>query len=366
MMRIAFVLSHPVPPTAQGGAERWVLEAAQALARHADVTVHYMGPGELETRTPVRARRHQGLRPPRIVPEADRLTVAPGLVGAASGADVVHIHQFGTLTAQAAAVLGRLRRRAVFVTDHGSGGLPLGRRLHLDRLFDGFLEVSAFAATFAPPDKRRLMYGGADPERFRPGERASPAFALYAGRIAPHKGVDWLIESLPEGSRLVVAGRPDEERWPGYLDLLRYTARGKDVSFELNAPDERLAELYRSASVVVLPSVFEDVYGRRHRLPELLGLTLLEGMASGTPVICSRAAGMPDAIDSGVTGLIVEPGEVDGLRAALRALLDDPEAVETMGAAARERALERFTWDAVAARCLKAYSELAPRALPAP
>src|SRR5436190_20738395 len=167
-------------------------------------------------------------------------------------------------------MLGRLRRRAVFVTDHGSGGLPLGRKLRLDRLFDGFLEVSEFAGTFAPPAKRRLMYGGADPERFRPGDRARPPFALYAGRIAPHKGVDWLIRSLPEESRLVVAGRPDEERWPGYLELLRSAARGKDVDFELNTPDERLAELYRSASVVVLPSVFEDVYGRSHRLLELL------------------------------------------------------------------------------------------------
>lgn len=353
-MRVSFVLTTPYRADASGGAERWVEEAARALSRRAGVQVEYLGEGDLWGAPG--SRRHRSARPPGR--EGERLRLAPGLVRAGSAADVVHIHQFGTLSAQLVAIAGRLRRRAVFVTDLGSSGLAQGRRLGLDRLFHGFLELSEFAAAQTPAERTRVVYGGVDTERFRPGPKADPPFALYVGRLLPHKGVDWLIRSLPDGMPLVIAGRQDLELHPSYLPHLRSLAEGKDVTFELDPPDERVAELYSSAAAAVVPSVSIDLYGEHKRVPELLGLVALEALASGTPAICSRVASLPEVVRHGVTGLLVDERDERGLRDSLERLIGDPGEAARMGAAGRDEVLERFTWDRVADRLLDAYREL--------
>jgi glycosyltransferase involved in cell wall biosynthesis len=91
---------------------------------------------------------------------------------------------------------------------------------------------------------------------------------------------------------------------------------------------------------------------------ELLGLVVLEAMASGTPVICSRTGGLPEVVQHGVTGFLVEPGNVEELRDRLDELLGDPQLTTAMGRRARELVLERFTWKRCAQRCLEVYEEL--------
>ena len=81
-------------------------------------------------------------------------------------------------------------------------------------------------------------------------------------------------------------------------------------------------------------------------------------MASGTPVVCSRLGGLTEVVQDGVTGYLVEPGDVAGLRERLAELLGDPALAARLGRNARELALERFTWRACAERCLVAYGEL--------
>jgi glycosyltransferase involved in cell wall biosynthesis len=131
------------------------------------------------------------------------------------------------------------------------------------------------------------------------------------------------------------------------------------VTFAERVSDDELPRLYRRARVLVLPSVHENCYGQRVPISELLGLSVLEAMASGTPVVCSRLGGLPEIVADGETGYLVEPGDVDGLRDRLEAVLRDPERADRMGRAARESVVERFTWSACAARCLAAYGELA-------
>jgi glycosyltransferase involved in cell wall biosynthesis len=99
-------------------------------------------------------------------------------------------------------------------------------------------------------------------------------------------------------------------------------------------------------------------YGRRIPVPELLGLGLLEAMASGTPVVASRVGGVPEIVQHGQTGYLVDPGNTADLREHLRTLLDNPRLARHQGDNARDLVLERFTWDAVAQRCLDAYAEL--------
>jgi glycosyltransferase involved in cell wall biosynthesis len=197
-----------------------------------------------------------------------------------------------------------------------------------------------------------VIYGGVDVSRFRPSGASKERRVLFVGRLLPHKGLDYLIEAVPAGIPLAIIGRPYD---PAYLDRLRGLAEGKDVSFITDADDQRVVDEYSRASVSILPSVYDDVLGQHHHVPELLGLVLLEAMACGTAVICTDVGGMPEIVDNGVTGFIVPPNDPSALRERIMTILDTPGLAGSMGSAARERVLERFTWRAVAESCVTAY-----------
>jgi glycosyltransferase involved in cell wall biosynthesis len=305
----------------------------------------------------LRAATHLGRHPAH--------PVAPALPAAVlrESADVIHTHHLWSTPSQAAIVAGRVAGKRIAVTDHGLPSSGLGALL--PGLVHRFLPVSEYSAQVlgAPPARTSVIYGGADPDHFRPDPGTRRDGVLFVGRFTPHKGLDRLLAALPEGAVLTCAGtfghdpRPPES---GYADRLRRHAAQLDgrVRFVEAPGDGDLRALYRQARVFVLPSVEENCYGRRIAVSELLGLTVLEAMASGTPVICSRVGGVPEIVDDGETGYLVEPGDVDGLRTRLEQLLRDPAVAGRMGHAARDRVVDRFTWDACAERCLAAYAEL--------
>jgi glycosyltransferase involved in cell wall biosynthesis len=148
---------------------------------------------------------------------------------------------------------------------------------------------------------------------------------------------------------------PPEREYPR---LLRRLAGQRRVEFLGAVPDADLPALHRGAQVVALPSVHVTCYGREVAVSELLGLSGIEAMASGTPVVASRLGGLPEVIEHGVTGFLVEPGNLSELRERLAQILGDRRLAERLGRSARERFLELFTWEACADRCLSAYSEL--------
>ena len=247
------------------------------------------------------------------------------------------------------------------VTDHGLGGGNWAGLL--PRLFDRFLTVSAYSAheLAAPASRTRVVYGGADPTRFSPVPEAQRRGVLFVGRLTPHKGIDRLIESLPEEAELRVVGSVGHDPEPperDYPNLLRRLATKRRVEFLGVVPDPNLPVLYRTAQVLALPSVERTCYGREVVLSELLGLAAIEAMASGTPVVASRLGGLPEVVEDSVTGFLVEPGNVAELRARLALVLGDRRLAARLGRNARERFLEKFTWEACAERCLAAYSEL--------
>jgi glycosyltransferase involved in cell wall biosynthesis len=173
--------------------------------------------------------------------------------------------------------------------------------------------------------------------------------------------VDRLIEALPETSELRVVGsgghdpNPPEREYP---NLLRRLAAQRRVEFEGVVDDADLPTLYRVAQVLALPSVELTCYGRKIAVAELLGLASIEAMASGTPVVASRLGGVSEVVEHGVTGFLVEPGNIAELRWRLAQVLSDRRLAKRLGRNARERFLEMFTWQACADRCLAAYSEL--------
>ncbi|MBV9355442.1 MAG: glycosyltransferase family 4 protein, partial [Chloroflexi bacterium] len=344
-----------------GGGERYPLELARALAPLVETELLIIG-----DRAEI-AREPGGLRV-RTLPAVGYLWqhpahgVAPALVGALGHADLVHTHHLRSTPSRLAAVTAYLRRVPAVVTDHGLSGSDWAAVL--PRLFHRFLMVSAYSARVlrAPPARTRVIYGGADPVRYAPSDADPRRGVLFVGRLTPHKGVDRLISALPRQAHLSIVGSAGHDRLPPeseYPSLLQRLAVDRDVSFHHALPDAELPRAYRSAQLLVLPSVEQTCYGRRVGISELLGLVLLEAMASGTPVIASRLGGLPEVVQDGVTGYLVEPGNVRELHDRLAELLGDPARARRFGRAARELVCARFTWQHCAERCLAAYEELA-------
>ena len=176
----------------------------------------------------------------------------------------------------------------------------------------------------------RVVPSGVDlPESV--GAPDDPPHLLYVGRLSEEKGVLELVEAS-DGLPLVVVGDgPLRDDVPGALGFV--------------APAD-LRPFYERAAVVVCPS-------RR----EGYGVVAREAMAHARPVVATAVGGLPDAVEDGVTGLLVPPNEPAVLRAALLRLLDDAALRQRLGAAARERARLHFGREAAARATLAVYDE---------
>jgi glycosyltransferase involved in cell wall biosynthesis len=343
-----------------GGGERYPLELARALAREVESELITFArrsgtcvePGGLRIRT-LRSVAWVGGHPAH--------PFAPGLIATllTSRADVVHTHHMRSLPSRTAALVGRQRGRCLAVTDHGLQGSSWAGLL--PRLFDLFLTVSAYSALElgAPAARTRVIFGGADVERFAPDPEQPRHGVLFVGRLTPHKGVDRLLRAVPDGVHLRLVGstghdpRPPERDYPR---LLRHLAGARSVEFLGAAADADLPALYRSAAVLALPSVERTCYGKVVRVSELLGLAVLEAMACGTPVVASRVGGLAEIVRDGETGYLVPPEDQRALHDRLAQLTADPRLGRRLGDNARALVLEQFTWARVAERCLQAYA----------
>ncbi len=341
-----------------GGAERYALELARHMADVVPTRLLTFGPVDrLEQRGHLTIRvvgRPWYVRGQRTNPFSFRIT------DDIKTAHVIHCHQRYVLASSFAAVLGRLLRKRVFVSDLGGRGWDISSYCSTDRWFHGHLHISEYSRKVFGQDRcsrARVIYGGVDANRFRPEPSlAKEDCVLFVGRLLPHKGVDYLIEAVPPDMRLEVIGQPYDQN---YYGLLKQLAENKQVVFWHDCDDTELIRSYQKAMCIVLPSVYKSVDGRETQIPELLGQTLLEGMACGLPAICTNVASMPEIVVDGVTGFVVPPNDPAALREKLIWLRDHPQEALKMGEAGRQRVLERFTWPAVVQRCLAAYRELA-------
>jgi len=279
-----------------------------------------------------------------------------GLLRAVAEASVIHAHQTNILASECAALLGMLFGRKVFTSDLGGGGWCLNSRFDTSGWFHGHLHISEYSRILAgkvDDSKHRVIWGGVDTQKFRPNPSlAKESLVVYAGRLMPHKGIDNLIEALPEGLILEVIGRPYHN---GYFEKLKHLAIGRKVVFRTQCDDAEMIRAYQRAMCVVLPSVYRDCYGNETRVPELLGQTPLEAMACGTPAIVTSVASLPEVVADGETGFIVPPNDPAALRCKLEWIRDHSAEAVGMGIAGRKRVEERFTWHAVVDRCLRAY-----------
>ncbi len=170
-------------------------------------------------------------------------------------------------------------------------------------------------------------------ERFGIGG-ARPVIA-GASRVAEYKGIQYLMEAFDRVWRgrdpkpvLVYFG--DGPFMPELQNRMKRLASREDIILAGYRPEA--ADLLAGADVCVVPSTWQEAFG----------LAALEPSSRGVPVIGSRVGGIPEVIEHGVTGLLVEPADVDDLAGAIVELLDHPERRIEMGRAGRQLAQERF------------------------
>lgn len=267
----------------------------------------------------------------------------------AEGLDHIHVHSFAN-AAHVAALSRILGGPSYSLTLHGD--LPVYGRDHGAKL-----SRAAFCTTVTRPlaeDLRRAVPGaqpavitmGVDTDRFTPAETplsAPPLRILSVARLNPMKGHVHLLRAMAarvaagQDLQYIIAGtgpfRPEIEAEIATLGL------GGRVELTGAVSEDRVRDLLRGSHVLALTS-----FG----LGEAAPVAVMEAMACGLPVICSRIGGTADMIDDGQDGLLVPQQDEAAIAAALAAL-DDPALRSRLGAAARARAIRQFDYRARAA-----------------
>lgn len=234
------------------------------------------------------------------------------------------------------------------------------------------IEAEALAAG-VPRERVHYLPNAVDTSRFRPpipGERGAirlslgwpedRVICLFAGRLSEEKGVLELVEAwsrLPSRTHahLVIAG-PDMSGH--HLDAgpraralaARY---GIDSSISFLGPRDDIDRLMRAADILIQPSRYEA-----------FGISVIEAMATGLPVIATAVGGMCDYLSDGANALLCPPGSVDALAAAVERLVRDPELRKELGARARRTAEDRFSQEAIFARLAEIIADTGRNARP--
>jgi len=364
-LRIAMMLESDGP----GGAEMMVFRLSEELRRRGH-TVVPVGPehgvGWLGDHF-----RRVGFRP-----EVFRLRrpIDPGCVRGLVDLfrehriDAVHSHEFTMAVYGAAA--SRLLNLPHVITMHG--GLNVGKTLRRRVALRWAMRHSDHTVTVSRATQRQFATAlGVDESRFAvvpngiapatgDSARVRAEFGiderhtvlLAVGTLERHKGHQVLLEALarldsaalPSPWTLIIAGGRGGDQHQALVDCIRKNGWGERVRIVLNRSD--IADLLALADVFVMPSIWEG-----------LPMALLEAMLAGKAIVASAIAGIPEAIVSGLEGLLVPPADAGALADALRLLLANPARRAVLGEAAAERAKRDFTIAVMAERYQALYAK---------
>jgi phosphatidyl-myo-inositol dimannoside synthase len=279
--------------------------------------------------------------------------IVPGGVLAALAAGprplVVSLHGSDVFVAERHAIARtmarRTLRRAAWVTacsdDLRERAIALGATVDRSETLPYGVDTRRFAPSAAArADVRRALDLGDRP------------FVFAAGRLVSKKGFEYLIDAAPmlasEWPDLVVGIAGEGDLATALAARARRT--GAPVRLLGNQSQDEIARLVAAADVVAVPSVHDEA-GNVDGLPNLA----LEALASATPVVATRAGGLPQAIADGVTGRLVAERDAGALAEAISGLLRAPDQARALGQAARDDVARRFGWARVAERLEAAY-----------
>jgi D-inositol-3-phosphate glycosyltransferase len=220
-------------------------------------------------------------------------------------------------------------------------------------------EVHELTTMGVPGENITMIPSGVDVWHFTPDGPAAPRRPwlhriLSVGRLVERKGFEDLIFALrevPDAELVIVGGPatgladdPEARRLTELADLVGVSDR---VCLVGAVPHEEMPSYYRSADVVACTPWYEP-----------FGLTPLESMSCGVPVVAYAVGGLRETVVHGVTGSHVPPGNVDALGASLRSVLSNEEVRHRLGLDARMRALTKYDWSLCAAQIEEVYTEL--------
>ncbi|MGH7456360.1 MAG: glycosyltransferase family 4 protein, partial [bacterium] len=221
-------------------------------------------------------------------------------------------------------------------------------------------------------DRCQVLHNGVDVDHFCSNNgyttKATDAKRLlFVGRVSPEKGLHILVDAFHEVARrhpqvqLEIVG-PEAQPPIEFIIALSDDSRVSDLapfyetsylaqlqarlpaslsnrlSFAGPVPYAHLINRYREAGMFIFPSVCHEAFG----------MPIIEAMACQVPVVATRSGGIPEIVEEGRTGLLVERGDAAALADAILFLLANEDLRQTMGKAARQRVLERFSWEHVA------------------
>ena len=203
-------------------------------------------------------------------------------------------------------------------------------------------------------DRMRLVPVGVDPDLFRPidgVDRVPGRLITTASADVALKGLAYLIEAMAklraDGHELTltVIGKAKAGK---SMDLIDQYGLMPYIEFVSGVSDERIVELYSEAELAVVPSLYEG-----------FSLPAIEAMCSGTPLVATDGGALPEVTGTdGETVFRCRKGDAESLASAIRQALADPEARARIGAAGRQRVIERWTWRRCAELTVEQYREV--------
>ncbi|KAD3632825.1 glycogen synthase [Arthrobacter yangruifuii] len=389
------IVSKEFPPEIYGGAGVHVAELSRVLAGEVDLHVHCFGAPRPED---FHGAKVKAYAVPAELESANPAVQTLGtdleILGGLAGADLIHSH---TWYANMAGHLGSLLHGVPHVLSAHS--LEPLRPWKAEQLGGGYavsswVEKTAYEAAAAiiavsegmrrdilrsypevDPAKVKVVHNGIDVQQWQPDADAEGVRAfgidpdrpsvVFVGRNTRQKGVPYLLRAAallpPEVQLVLCLGAADTPELAAetavLIEELRRTRTGV-VVIERMLPRAELIKILSIATVFACPSVYEP-----------LGIVNLEAMACGTAVVASATGGIPEVVDTGVTGLLVPIEQVtDGtgtpldpekfvqdFAAALTTVVTDPVLARQMGEAGRIRVTEQFSWESIAGATLDVY-----------
>lgn len=399
-IRKAALFTNEYPPNVYGGAGVHVEYLSRAMARLIGVEVRCFGDqagedGNIRVRGyPAWAEARQGTDP-RFGSALDAFHRSLAMAKDTLDADVAHCHTW--YTDMAGLLASRLWDVPFVLTIHSLEPLrpwkveQLGNAYHLSTWMervsmehaDAIIAVSkqtredVLRLFDVQPARVHVIHNGIDPDEYsrteakdaltRHGIDHDRPYLLFVGRITRQKGIIHLVNAIPEidpGLQIVLcAGAPDTPEIGREMERRVAevsAARPGVIWIREMLPRPEVIQLYNHAAVFCCPSVYEP-----------FGIINLEAMACETAVVASAVGGIPEVVVPEETGLLVDPrlehGTFEpadpqafssGLAAAINRLARDPDLRTRMGRNGRRRAVEQFSWDAIAQRTVELYRSL--------
>jgi glycosyltransferase involved in cell wall biosynthesis len=211
--------------------------------------------------------------------------------------------------------------------------------------------------------KIRVIHNGVDVDRFEPasgkrkikealGFNSDDIAILSVGRLYARKGLFTLIESMPAvvrrfpRAKFIISGKGQSNEMKKLVDHATRLGVNDNIIFTGYFPDSKLPKLYQAADVFAFSTFYEN-----------LPFAVLEALSSGLPVVTTNVGGIPEMIDSGKNGFLVQPFNARELSDKILYLLEHPDAASEMAFQARKTILERFDWRLIVQKVLKVYDE---------